>query len=86
MQANGAVLGGRRLVEADQHAAAGLTADAAEDFLAMFPHHFFRCQTEEFLGGAVDASDSEIRVVQDKSVGKLVENCFQKTGPPPFWG
>ena len=50
---------------------------ALEDFLAVFPQHLLGGHAEQFFGGPVDAGDAKLRIVQDQSVGKLVENGLQ---------
>ena len=63
-----------RLVDAHQHAAAGLADVAVEDFLAVLPDHLLGGHAEELFGGAVDPGDDEVGVVEDQGVRELVED------------
>ena len=47
-----------------------------EDVLAVFPEHLLGGHAEEFLRGPVDSCYAELRVVQNQSIGKLVEHRF----------
>jgi len=85
MQPDRAVGCGGRLVQTHQDPASGFAQRALEDFLAVFPEHLPGGHAEQFLRGPIDSCYAELRVVQNQSIGKLVEHRFQDTGLLPAW-
>jgi hypothetical protein len=76
MQPDRAIGRGGRLIQTHQDPASGFAQGAPEDFLAVLPEHLLGGHAEEFLRGPIDSSYAELRVVEDQSIGKLVEHGF----------
>src|ERR1019366_4956733 len=86
MQVDRAVGRRRRLVQSHQHPAVWLAHRALEDLLAVLAQHLVAGHAKQLLRRPVHPGDAEFGIVQNQSVGKLVENRFENAGSLPAWG